>query len=191
MKAHERTPILLRGAALALLVGGVGWGLAGLLGAWIGPEAFGLTTSQMRALVQPFLVLLLIGTPGLYFGLRDGPGYLLAGGAVLTEIGLLLMLIGTAAAFGLTGRGGDAGGETLIGIGTVLIGAGALVMSLGLIRQGGTAEWIPILLAALGLTVIPALLEPRLSILPGLCWAALGLTVWIAAGEIEAERGQR
>lgn len=191
MKAHERTPILLRGAALALLTGGVGWGLAGLLGAWIGAEAFGLTTSQMRALVQPFLVLLLIGTPGLYFGLRDGPGYLLAGGAVLTETGLLLMLIGTAAAFGLAGRGGDPGSETLIGIGTVLTGAGALVMSLGLIRQGGTAEWIPILLAALGLTVIPALLEPRLTILPGLCWAALGLTVWIAAGEIEAERGQR
>mgnify|MGYP000852650717 CR=1 FL=1 len=191
MKAHERTPILLRGAGLALLVGGVGWGLAGLLGAWIGPEAFGLTTSQMRALVQPFLVLLLIGTPGLYFGLRDGPGYLLVGGAVLTETGLLLMLFGTAAAFGLAGRGGDPGGETLIGIGTVLTGAGALVMSLGMIRQGGTAEWIPILLAALGLTVSPALLEPRLTILPGLCWAALGLTVWIAAGEIEAERGQR
>ncbi|MFN8378266.1 MAG: hypothetical protein U0452_06295 [Anaerolineae bacterium] len=191
MRSGDMSPILLRAAAIALLVGGVGWGLVGLMGGWLSAGSFGLTESQVRALVQPFLVLLILGTPGLYFGLRHGPGYLLAGGTVLAEVGLVLALLGTAATYGLTGCGGDPNGQTLIGIGTVVIGAGALVMSLGLIRQGGVAEWIPILFAALGLSVIPALLEPRLAILPGLCWAALGFTVWIASDEMEAEVRKR
>ena len=186
MKPADLTPILLRCSALALLVGGVGWGLSGLLRGWLGGEALGLTADQLGALALPFLTLLILGAPGLYFGLRTGRSYLLGGGVALTEAGLLLALIGTASAYGLTGQGGDPGGQTLIGIGTVVIGAGALVMSLGLIRQGGSADWIAVLLAALGLTVIPALLEPRFAILPGLCWAALGFVVWLAAGEIEA-----
>lgn len=191
MKLADLTPILLRCAAIALLVGGVGWGLAGLMSGWLSAGAFGLTDDQTQALVGPFLVLLMLGTPGLYVGLRNGPGYLLGGGMALTEFGLLLTLIGVVTAYGPTGRGGDPGGATLIGIGTVITGAGALVMALGLIRQGGVAEWIPLLLAALGLSVIPALLEPRLALLPGLCWAALGITVWLAAADLELELKKR
>jgi hypothetical protein len=37
------------------------------------------------------------------------------------------------------------------------------------------------------LTVIPALLEPRFAFIPGLCWAALGFTVWLAAAESSAQ----
>lgn len=184
MSAADLTPILLRCAALALLVGGVGWALVGLAGGWLGAPALNLSADQMRAAMHPFLVLLMLGLPGVYVGLRTGRSWLLLAGVVIAEAGLLLVLLGSAAAYGLSGQGGDPGGEMLLGIGTVVLGAGALVMSLGVIRQGGTAEWIPVLLAALGLTVIPALLEARLAILPGLCWAALGFTVWLAAEEI-------
>ncbi|MBL8146341.1 MAG: hypothetical protein JNL34_08145, partial [Anaerolineae bacterium] len=58
MKPADLTPILLRCSALALLVGGIGWGLAGLLGGWLGGEALGLTADQMDALALPFLTLL-------------------------------------------------------------------------------------------------------------------------------------
>lgn len=181
------TPILLRGCALALLVGGLAWALAAIAGGWIGAEALGLTPEQARALMHPILALLLIGLPGVYVGLRTGQSWLLLAGAILTGLGLLIMLFGGITAYGATGQGGSVNGELTIGIGTVLVGVGALVMALGLIRQGGSADWISVLLAALGLTVIPGLLDTRLAVLPGLCWAALGVTVWLASAEIEAE----
>jgi hypothetical protein len=134
-------------------------------------------------------VLLLLGLPGVYGALRTGHSWMLLAGTVVAEIGLLILLFATAAAYGLTGQGGDSGAEFWIAAGTVVLGAGAMVVSLGLIRQGGTADWIAVLAAALGLTVIPALLEPRFAFIPGLCWAALGFTVWIAAGELDRPSG--
>lgn len=184
-----RLSLLLRGAALALLVGGVGWALVGVSAGWIGGAAFGLTDAQLRAALLPFLVLLMLGVPGIYGALRTGPSWLLLAGTVITEVGLLLLLIATAAAYGMTGQGGDPGAEFWIAAGTVVLGAGAMVIALGLIRQGGTADWIAVLAAALGLTVIPALLEPRFAFVPGLCWAALGFTVWIASAELHPPTG--
>lgn len=170
-------------SGLALLVGGVGWLVVGLVGGWLGAAAVGLSDSQLRAAMHPFLLLLIHGLPGAYFALRQGPAWVLLAGTIVTALGLLLALLGSIAAFGLTGQGGDLGGELTLGIGTVVIGVGALVMVLGLIRQGGTADWVLVLLAALGLSVIPALLEGRLAILPGLCWAAFGFAVRVAAVE--------
>jgi hypothetical protein len=177
------TPFWIRASGLALLVGGLGWMLAGLADGWIGAAALGLTPDQMRAVMHPFLVLLLLGLPGVYFGLRTGPGWMLLGGVVVTGIGLALALFGSIGAFGVLGEGGSLSAELMLGLGTVVIGAGALVISLGLIRQGGVADWIPVLLAGLGLSVIPALVDARLAVLPGVLWAALGFTVWIAAEE--------
>ena len=190
MSRSDLKPILLRAAALALLVGGVGWALVGLAGGWVGADAFALTETQMRASLQPFLVLLLLGLPGFYFGLRTGQSWVLMAGTIVMAVGVLALMLGTATAFGITGRGGDQGGETTIAVGTVILGIGALVAGLGLIRQGGTADWISVLLAALGLLVIPALLVPRLAFAPGLCWAALGVTVWLAAAEADADLGR-
>lgn len=180
------TPFWIRASGVALLIGGVGWALVGLIGGWMGATALGLTPDQLRAAMHPFLILLLLGLPGVYFGLRTGRSWLLLAGDIITAVGLALALLGSISAFGLAGEGGNLSAEITLGIGTVVIGVGALVMALGLIRQGGTAEWVPMLLMALGLSVIPALIDARLAVLPGIAWAALGFTVWIAAGEEEA-----
>ncbi|HYO87222.1 MAG TPA: hypothetical protein VER79_01170 [Candidatus Limnocylindrales bacterium] len=180
------TPFWIRASGLTLLIGGVGWALVGLIGGWLGAAALGLTPDQLRAAMHPFLILLLLGLPGVYFGLRTGRSWLLLGGVVVTAVGLVLALLGSIGAFGLLGAGGDLSAEITLGVGTIVIGAGALVVALGLIRQGGTADWVPLLLAALGLAVIPALIDARLAVLPGVAWAALGFTVWIAAGDADS-----
>lgn len=179
----------MRASGLALLTGGVGWALAGLLAGWADAAALGLTPDQLRATMHPLLALLLLGLPGVYFSLRTGRSWMLLGGVIVAGVGLLLALLGSIGAFGLMGEGGSLAWEITLGAGTLVLGAGALVLSLGLIRQGGTADWVPLLFAGLGLAVIPALLDARLAWLPGALWAALGFTVWIAASDTEATSG--
>ena len=133
---RERTITL---GALALITGGVGWAVLWFLVAFTDGGAervLGVSEVGWRALLNPVLLALAAGV--LVFAMRlasraGGLGFL---STVVVELGLLAMLAGNVAEFGLWGDGFAESGWTVFLAGALVAVVGLLLMGVAIVQTG-------------------------------------------------------
>ena len=144
----------------------------------------GLTwLDSAKFLVIP-LTLLLLGIVSLY-GLRERPGLLGRIGFVVTIVGLIGLIVGTAFEFwsfpwGSYAVGFEATlprwGGLFQSLSTLVFTVGLIVFSIDLVRAGVMPVWLAPVLVLGGFATI--YLTPTF-LLPGLAWFLLGLVLWL------------
>ena len=136
-----------------------------------------------KFLVVP-LILLLVGIVSLY-GLRERPGLLGRIGFVVTVVGLVGLIVGTALEFWFFPWGSYAVGfEELPGfvrgapvqpLSTLVFTIGLIVFNIDLVRARVVPVWLAPVLVLGGFATI--FLTPTF-LLPGLAWLVLGFVLW-------------
>jgi hypothetical protein len=155
----------------------------------------GLTwLDSAKFLVIP-LILLLIAIVSLY-GLRERPGLLGRMGFVVTVVGLVGLIVGTALEFWFFPWGSYAvspasglprWGGLFQGLSTLVLTIGLIVFNIDLVRARVVPVWLAPVLVLGGLATFwlgPAFL------LPGLAWLLLGVVLWLRRDRA-AERSSR
>jgi hypothetical protein len=155
----------------------------------------GLTwLDSAKFLVIP-LILLLIAIVSLY-GLRERPGLLGRIGFVVTVVGLVGLIVGTALEFWFFPWGSYAVGfeelpshvgAPLQPLSTLVFTIGLIVFNIDLVRARVVPVWLAPVLVLGGLTTF--FLTPAF-LLPGLAWLLLGLALWLRRDRA-AERPSR
>ncbi len=155
----------------------------------------GLTwLDSAKFLVIP-LILLLIAIVSLY-GLRERPGLLGRIGFVVTVVGLIGLIVGTALEFWSFPWGSYAvsfaatlpwWGGLFQSLSTLVFTIGLIVFNIDLVRARVMPGWVAPVLVLGGFTTF--FLTPS-SLLPGLAWLLLGLVLWLRRDRA-AERPSR
>ncbi len=147
-----------------------------------------------KFLVIP-LILLLIGIVSLY-GLRERPGLLGRIGFVVTVVGLVGLIVGTALEFWFFPWGSYAVGfeelpshvgAPLQPLSTLVFTIGLIVFNIDLVRARVVPVWLAPVLVLGGFSTI--FLTPAF-LLPGLAWLLLGVVLWLRRDRA-AERPSR
>ncbi|MGI8909755.1 MAG: hypothetical protein ACR2JR_04265 [Rubrobacteraceae bacterium] len=155
----------------------------------------GLTwLDSAKFLVIP-LILLLIAIVSLY-GLRERPGLVGRIGFVVTVVGLIGLIVGTALEFWSFPWGSyEVGfaatlpywGGVFHALSTLVFTIGLIVFSIDLVRAGVMQVWVAPVLVLGGFTTI--FFTPTF-LLPSLAWLLLGLALWLRR-DWAAERSSR